>query len=162
MDGGGIRLAKLDARTTSPSRRSPIYHPNLPLHTNHPLPSITPTLVVRTGPYTNVLDLYLFPSMSHRHSEQLQLYNNTEADLQKTWETVKDVWASTSSAEVARSFVLAFRVMRLIIEENGYNAWLASGTPHCHVRRDYYDTPRGIRRKIIVDVDEITEAATIN
>jgi len=72
------------------------------------------------------------------------------------------VWASTSSAEVARSFVLAFRVMRLIIEENGYNAWLASGTPHCHVRRDYYDTPRGIRRKIIVDVDEITEAATIN
>jgi len=52
--------------------------------------------------------------------------------------------------------------MRLIIEENGYNAWLASGTPHCHVRRDYYDTPRGIRRKIIVDVDEITEAATIN
>ena len=98
--------------------------------------------------------------MSHRHSEQLQLYNNTEADLQKTWETVKDVWASTSSAEVARSFILAFRVMRLIIEENGYNAWLASGTPHCHVRRDYFDTPLGIRKKVVINVDEITEAAT--
>ena len=107
-----------------------------------------------------MLDLYLFPSMSHRHSEQLQLYNNTEADLQKTWETVKDVWATTSSAEVARSFVLAFRVMRLIIQENGYNAWLASGTPHCHVRRDYFDTPRGIRKKYVINVDEITEAAT--
>ncbi len=30
-----------------------------------------------TGPYTNVLDLYLFPSMSHRHSAMLQICNNT-------------------------------------------------------------------------------------
>jgi hypothetical protein len=30
----------------------------------------------------------------------------------------------TSSSEVARSFVLAFRVMKLIIEENGKNSWL--------------------------------------
>jgi len=98
--------------------------------------------------------------MSHRHSEQLQLYNDTEATLQKTWDTVVDVWNNSPSAEVARSFVLAYRVMKLIIQEKGYNAWLASGTPHCNVRRDYLDTQTGIRRKVIVDVDGITEAAT--
>ena len=131
-------------------------------HAFHLACPITPTLPFPADPYTNVLDLYLFPSMSHRHSEQLQLYNKTDACLEKTWETVQDVWTMTSSAEVARSFVLAFRVMRLIIEENGYNEWLVSGTPHCHVRRDYFDTPRGIRRKIIIDVDEITSATTNN
>ena len=73
-----------------------------------------------------------------------------------------DVWNNSPSAEVARSFVLAYRVMKLIIQEKGYNAWLASGTPHCNVRRDYIDTPTGIRRKVIVDVDSIAEAATNN
>ena len=98
--------------------------------------------------------------MSHRHSEQLQLYNDTEATLEKTWDTVVDVWNNSPSAEVARSFVLAYRVMKLIIQEKGYNAWLASGTPHCNVRRDYLDPQTGIRRKVIIDVDGITEAAT--
>ncbi len=69
------------------------------------------------GPYTNVLDLSLFPSMSHCHSALLQLYNNTEATLDQIWKTVEDFWAETSSSEVARAFVLAFRVMRLIIGE---------------------------------------------
>ena len=98
--------------------------------------------------------------ISHRHSEQLQLYNDTEATLERTWDTVVDVWNNSPSAEMVRSFVLAYRVMRLIIEEKGYNAWLASDTPHCNVRRDYIDTPTVIRRKVIVDVDSITEAAT--
>jgi hypothetical protein len=44
---------------------------------------------------------------------------NTEASLDKIWKTVVDVWNATSSAEVARAFVLAYRVMRLVIEENG-------------------------------------------
>ena len=30
--------------------------------------------------------------------------------------------------------------MRLIITENGNNAWLAHGTPHCNVRADFMDT----------------------
>ena len=81
------------------------------------------------GPYTNVLDLYLFPMMSKRHSEKLQVYNNTEESKKQIWITVVDVWASTSSADVARSFVLAYRVMDLIIRENGSNAWLAEWTP---------------------------------
>ncbi len=93
------------------------------------------------GPYTNVLDLYLFPSMSHRHSVLLQLYNNTEANKEQTWKTIETVWKDTCSSEVARAFVLAYRIMRLIIEEDGNNSWLAHGTPHCDVRQDYVNMP---------------------
>ena len=32
------------------------------------------------GPYTNVLDLQVFPAMSKRHSELLQVHSNSEAD----------------------------------------------------------------------------------
>ena len=96
------------------------------------------------GPYCNVLDLALFPSMSHRHSAELQIRNNTEASLDKIWKTTQSVFNSTSSAEVTRAFVLAFRVMRLIIKEEGNTEWLAHGTPHCNVRQEFIDTPTGI------------------
>ncbi len=33
------------------------------------------------GPYTNVLDLQVFPAKSKKHSELLQVYSNTEADI---------------------------------------------------------------------------------
>jgi len=85
--------------------------------------------------------------MSHRHSAQLQLYNNTEASIEKIWKTVENVWNQTSSSEVARAFVLAYRVMDVIIKEDGNNDFLSNGTPHCNVRRDYIDTPTGIKRK---------------
>ena len=47
----------------------------------------------------------------------------------------------------ARSFVLAFRIMKLIITEQGNNAWLAHGTPHLNVRSDFVDTQTGIKPK---------------
>ncbi len=86
--------------------------------------------------------------MLQRHSTQLQLYNNTEATLDKTWKTAEDVWAKTSSSQVACAFVLAFRVIRLIIQEEGKNSWLAHGTPHCNVRQDYIDTTTVILPKL--------------
>ncbi len=86
--------------------------------------------------------------MSHRHSAQLQLYNNTEASIEKIWKTVETVWQETSSSEVARAFVFAYRVMEVIIEENGNNSFLAHGTPHCNVRRDFADNPNGISPKL--------------
>jgi hypothetical protein len=86
--------------------------------------------------------------MSHRHSSLLQLYNTTEANKEQTWKTIETVWKDTSSSEVARSFVLAYRIMRLIIiQENGNNSWLSHGTPHYDVRRDYENTPTGIKYK---------------
>ena len=86
--------------------------------------------------------------MSHRHSAQLQMYNNTEATIDKIWKTVENVWNQTSSSEVARAFVLAYRVMDVIIKEDGNNDFLSNGTPHCNVRRDYIDAPTGIKQKL--------------
>ena len=83
--------------------------------------------------------------MSHRHSAQLQMYNNTEATIDKIWKTVENVWNETSSSEVARAFVLAYRVMDVIIKEDGNNDFLSNGTPHCNVHRDYKDTTTGIK-----------------
>ena len=75
------------------------------------------------------------------------MYNNTEATKERTWNVAKQVWAKTTSSEVARAFVLAFRVMKKIIEEKGDNRWLADGTPHCDVRKDFMDTLYGIQKK---------------
>ena len=86
--------------------------------------------------------------MSHRHSAQLQLYGHTEANIEQTWRTVETVGTETSSSEVARAFVLAYRVMNIIIAERGNNAFLSHGTPHCKVRQDYINTPTGFRRKM--------------
>ena len=99
------------------------------------------------GPYTNVLDLQLFPCMSKRHSELLQLYCNSEASYDKIWNVAKAVWDSMSSAMICRAFVLAYRILGKIIETDGHNDFLEDGAPHCHVRRDFYDTQRGIKRK---------------
>ncbi len=46
---------------------------------------------------------------------------------------------------VARAFVLAYRVMDVIIKEDGNNDFLSNGTSHCNVRRDYKDTTTGIK-----------------
>ncbi len=34
--------------------------------------------------------------------------------------------------------------MNKIIDEDGNNAWLCHGTPHCYVRRDFVDTYDGV------------------
>jgi hypothetical protein len=52
------------------------------------------------------------------------MHNNTEATKERTWTVAKQVWAKTASLEVARAFVLAFRVMKKIIEQKGDNRWL--------------------------------------
>ena len=115
--------------------------------------------------------------MSHRHSAQLQRRSNTALCKERIWGEVANVWNDTVSAEVARytltltliltlcpdpypdsntfpnpnhdprSFILAFRIMKLIIAEQGNNAWLAHGTPHLNVRNDYVDTATGIKRR---------------
>jgi hypothetical protein len=56
---------------------------------------------------------------------------------------VETVWSETLSSEVARAFILAYRVMEIIIKEKGDNSLLSHGTPHCNVRRDYLDTTTG-------------------
>ncbi len=43
------------------------------------------------GPYTNVLDLQVFPAMSKKHSELLQIFNNTEADQDCIWKIALEI-----------------------------------------------------------------------
>jgi hypothetical protein len=75
------------------------------------------------GPYTNVLDL-VFPAMSKKHSELLQIVNNTEADTDRIWKIAMEIWKGISSSMIARSFLLAYRIMRKITETNGDTDWL--------------------------------------
>ncbi len=65
--------------------------------------------LLHAGPYTNVLDLYLFPFMSHRHSAHLQRQSSSELSLDRIWETVACVWIwkDTVSVEVARLCILS-------------------------------------------------------
>ncbi len=106
------------------------------------------------GPYTNVLDLQVFPSMSKRHSELLQIYNNTEADTDRIWAIALAIWNGLTSAIIARAFILAYRIMGKIIETKGDTNWLKDGAPHCNVRRDYQDTDRSVMKITdVVDID---------
>ena len=58
-------------------------------------------------PYTNVLDLQVFPAMSKKHSELLQIFSNTQADNDRIWTIALEVWKGITSAMIARSFILA-------------------------------------------------------
>jgi hypothetical protein len=107
------------------------------------------------GPYTNVLDLQVFPAMSKRHSELLQVHSNTEADKERIWKIALAIWHTISSSMVARAFLLAYRIMGKIVETQGDTDWLKNGAPHCNVRRDFVDTARGVKKiEDVVGVDD--------
>jgi hypothetical protein len=72
------------------------------------------------------------------------MFNNTVAGYDRIWQVAQNVWKGITSAMVCRAFVLAYRILRKIIDEDGNNAWLCNGTPHCFVRRDFMDTYDGI------------------
>jgi hypothetical protein len=69
-----------------------------------------------------------------------------------------EIWKGISSAMIARSFLLAYRIMGKIIETKVDTDWLKNGAPHCHVRRDFFDTDRGVVK--IADVVEVSEDET--
>ncbi len=100
------------------------------------------------GPYTNVLDLQIQEAFG-----LLQVYNNTEADVDGISRTAYESWNGISSSMVARAFLLAYRITGKVIETNGDTDWLRNGAPHCHVRRDYIDTDRGVMK-----VSDVTTA----
>ena len=110
------------------------------------------------GPYTNVLDLQVFPAMSKKHSELLQIFSNTQADTERIWKIAVDIWNGITSAMIARAFILAYRIMGKIVQTKGDTDWLRNGTPHCQVRKDYFDTDKGVTR--ITDVVDVVEEDT--
>jgi hypothetical protein len=93
--------------------------------------------------------------MSKKHSELLQSFSNTQAHTERIWKIALEIWKGITSAMIAREFILAYRIMGKIVETKGDTEWLKNGTPHCQVRRDYYDTDRGvIKMTDVVDVAE--------
>ncbi len=110
------------------------------------------------GPYTNVLDLQVFPAMSKKHSELLQIFSNTQADTERIWKITLEIWKGITSAMIPRAFILAYRIMSKIVETKGDTEWLRNGTPHCHVRRDFLDTDRGVMK--ISDVVDVVDDQT--
>jgi hypothetical protein len=86
------------------------------------------------------------------------MFYNTEADTDRIWKIAMEIWKGISSAMIARSFILAYRIMGKLIETKGDTDWLKNGAPHCHVRRDFYDTDRGVAK--IADVVEVSEDET--
>jgi hypothetical protein len=46
-----------------------------------------------------------------------------------------------------------------IVETNGDTEWLKHGTPHCNVRRDFFDTDVGVKRLQNVIVVESESSA---
>ena len=85
----------------------------------------------------------------------LKKHKCREASVERIWKVAKEIWYSMSSSMVARAFLLAYRIMAKIIETNGDTEWLSHGAPHCHVRRDYVDTDRGVTK--VSDVTTIEE-----
>ena len=55
---------------------------------------------------------------------------------------------------VCRAFILAYRILKKIVDTNEDTEWLKHGTPHCNVRRDYIDTEVGVKRlENVVEVE---------
>jgi hypothetical protein len=96
--------------------------------------------------------------MSKKHSELLQIFSNTQADTERIWKIAVDIWNGITSAMIARAFILAYRIMGKIVQTKGDTDWLRNGTPHCQVRKDYFDTDKGVTR--ITDVVDVVEEDT--
>lgn len=79
------------------------------------------------GPYTNVLDLQVFPAMSKQHSHLLQMFNNTVTGYDRIWDVAQNVWKELTSSMVARAFVLAFRIMHKLLKRMRINIGYVMG-----------------------------------
>jgi hypothetical protein len=69
--------------------------------------------------------------MSKKHSELLQIYSNAQADNERIWKIALEIWKGMTSAMIARAFIslLAYRIMKQIIETKGETEWLKDGNP---------------------------------
>jgi hypothetical protein len=54
------------------------------------------------------------------------------------------------NSPIARGFALAYRVAAQVIKSKNSNKFLHEDSFHLGVRRDFFDTDKGIRRKRIV------------
>jgi hypothetical protein len=101
-------------------------------------------------PYMNDLDLAVFPSMSRRHNVLLRQSATNRVQPNKIWEAVGKVWRDLESCTNARGFALAYRVAAQVIKSKGSNTFLHEDSFHSGVRRDFFDTDKGISCRGII------------
>ena len=95
-------------------------------------------------PYSNNLDLAVFPSMSKRHTRILSAYSRSVAKSDNIYQAVKQVWDKLPSSVIAQGYVLAYRICKKVIATKGDNSFLSGGDFHLDVRKDFMDTDRGV------------------
>jgi hypothetical protein len=101
-------------------------------------------------PHSNNLDIAVFPMMSKHHSVLLKMYSNLQAPHDEIWCIAEEVWANLGSAEIARGYILAYGIAAKVIKAGGENTFLQKQEFHSGVRTDFYDTPQGVAKKIVV------------
>ena len=84
-------------------------------------------------PHINNLDLTVFPMMLTRHSSLLKLYSNLQAPYDEIWRTAREVWSNLGSAEIARGYILAYRIAAKVIESGEENTFLRKQEFHSSV-----------------------------
>jgi len=101
-------------------------------------------------PHMNNLDLAVFPAMSKRHSRLIRESTDRCAKPDEIWNAAYRVWCDLPSATIARGFVLAYRVAEKVVKCKGENGFLHDSTFHSNVRKDFADTPKGVKSKCFV------------
>lgn len=95
-------------------------------------------------PYMNNLDLCVFPCMSKRHTSMCSKYSKSVASIEDIYRNAETVFSELSSSVVARGFVLAKRIAKLVIKNEGNNNFLNGADYHCLTREDFVDTNDGV------------------
>lgn len=101
-------------------------------------------------PHINVLDLAVFPQMSRNHCELVRRRGGMRVLKEdEIWDGAENVWRHMPSCDVARAFVLSYRIAKKIVSVKGDNSFLTGkkGGLHSNVRKDFKDTEKGIERR---------------
>jgi len=97
-------------------------------------------------PHMNTKDLAIFLSILRRHTTLARSRGGLSVLKEdKIWLAAKDVWDNFPNCKTARSYVLAYRIAKQVVDHNGDNTFLGSSKGlHCGVRKDFDDTMDGI------------------
>ena len=93
-------------------------------------------------PHTNTKDLAIFPVMLRWHTS-LALQRGGLSVLKEDgiWSAAKEVWNQFPKCKIARSYVLAHRIAKKVIDHDGNNSFLGSSEGlHCDMRDEFNDT----------------------
>jgi hypothetical protein len=99
-------------------------------------------------PHLNNLDVAVFPMMSKHQSALLQNYLIVQAPTDEIWRTAEQVWMDLGSAEIARGFILAYRIAKKVIDCRGKKTFL---------QKQEFHSAQGSRRLLRYAVRRVKE-----